>query len=400
MDRKLRAAVLVACSMLPVACRSEPTRQESPIASASASAPPSAAVQPSAAPVEAPPPQVFAPDELHNAFQAELTATGFRGIVLKDASDAAKIQPPSFVAVESGSKPERIELPFSLAGDMKGGPHFMASNLSARRFLYAEGTLPKIRVRVWSNGEVGPPVEGQVPLFGGAAISTTQALVFFGKMDRRGFVDRPNAPRAALHRNGSWTMIDLPPPAEKDWHDCFWDAAARRNSEELVVLQICSAPRREMAYALYRLKGEAFSRIPFDNEVFNPVRAARGEFAVEEDGTIDLGSQVSGREEGEMTLARLRGGREPWKVVKVRMPTRLLSSVGASGDRLLFTDGGDDVRGSADGGDTFQKLAAFAPGPGSLGQCNRFGCSFVTSDAPGGGSRVFFRRWSTRAGSP
>ncbi|APR81542.1 Hypothetical protein A7982_06891 [Minicystis rosea] len=342
-----------------------------------------------------------APDELRNAFHAELTATGWRGVVLQDASDAAKSKPLTLVALEGGSRVERIELPFSLAGNLTGAPRFMVENLAARRFLYAEGTLPKIRVHVWSDGASGPPVEGMVPLFGGAAISTTQALVFFGKMDRRGWVEWPNAPRAALHRNGSWTMIDLPPPAEKDWHDCFWSATARANGGEIVALQICAAPRREMAYALYRLAGDAegFSRIPFDNEVFNPVRAARGTFKVEEDGTIDLGSHVPGREDGEMTLARLRGGREPWKVVKVRMPTRLASSVGLSGERLLFTDGGDDARGSTDGGDTITKLAPLLPEPGALSQCNTFGCSFMARGAPGGGSRVIFRRWSTSAGS-
>jgi hypothetical protein len=71
-----------------------------------------------------------------------------------------------------------------------------------------------------------------------------------------------------------------------------------------------------------------------DNEVFNPVRAARGEFSVEEDGTINLGSQVPGREEGEMFTNPLQTPR------RARWPfTRKLNGGGngsGNGKRDLF----------------------------------------------------------------
>ena len=41
-------------------------------------------------------------------------------------------------------------------------------------------------------------------------------------------------------------------------------------------------------------------RVPFDNGAFDPVRASRGNFDVEDDGSIDLGSTSPGRS----TLAR------------------------------------------------------------------------------------------------
>ena len=46
-----------------------------------------------------------------------------------------------------------------------------------------------------------------------------------------------------------------------------------------MLLQICAAPGRELSYALYRLNAdmEAPERIAFDDTLFDPVRAARGE---------------------------------------------------------------------------------------------------------------------------
>jgi len=333
-------------------------------------------------------PRVSSPVELANAHSAELTGDGWVGLTRKAGGDLATIQPLVLVWSKAGGAVERLELPFSGAAAAGGGtPYLVEANLRERRFVYATGTQPKIRLQVWDKQDVGDAVEGSFALHGGSAVSKTQALVALGKMDPNGFVDRPTGPRAARFRNGAWAFVDLPKSPEKDWTDCFYDAAARPQSDEMIVLQICTAPGRELAYAVYRLAADSDQpvRIPFDNSVFEP-GAARGEFSVEDDGTIDLGVTVTGRE-GAVTLARLRGGGRKWHVVRLNMPARLLSSVGVYRDRLLFTDGGSDVRESSDGGKTFRKIEPFGVEPGMVGRCNGWGCTFKSRD------RVVFRRW-------
>lgn len=309
-------------------------------------------------------------------------------MVRKAGGDLGIVQPLVLVASKGGTI-ERVELPFSGAAAVGGTtPYLVEANLRERRFVYATGTQPRIRLQLWDKQDVGGSVEDVFPLHGGSAVSKTQALVVTGKMDRSGFVDRPTGPRAARFRNGSWGFVELPKPPEKDWSNCFFDVAARPGSDEMIVLQICAAPGREFAYAVHRLSGEGdeLVRIPFDNSVFKP-GAARGDFLVEEDGTIDLGITVTGREDGSMTLARLRGGGEAWQVVHLKMPARLLSSVGVYRDRLLVTDGGSDVRESSDGGKTFRKIEPFGVGPGMVGRCNGWGCTYRSRD------RVVFRTW-------
>lgn len=337
------------------------------------------------------------PPELENAVAAQLTPDGWIGLVRQSAKDEAITKPLTLVWSSGDAKVERLEMPFASTSDPTGTvPRLVASDLALRRFLVAVGGSPNVKVHVWEAGKRSAEVEGTFPDYGGHAIAKTQAIVITGRMDRRGFVDHANGRQAKRYRNGAWTSFDLPKPAEKDWASCFWDATARPDSDEIVLLQICAAPRREMAYALYRLDadGDGATRIPFDNGVFNPVRAARGSFKIEADGTIDLGSTISGVEEGEMTLARLRGGHDPWSIVHVRMPSRLLSSAGMDGDHVLLTDGEKDLRESSDGGKTFQPERALARGAlGYFRGCNPTGCAFLTLGSERVPARAIFRRW-------
>src|SRR5262249_41161287 len=147
---KLQLGVSLASAFL-TACPERPARQTRASASAVVAVPPSASVAPPTASAEAPPPpQVFSPDELKYAVHAEPTDTGWIALVLRDASDAAKQAPLRLVSLTNGSMLETIELPCSYSGDLKGSPRLAESNLPAKRFLIAEGDLPKIRMRIWS----------------------------------------------------------------------------------------------------------------------------------------------------------------------------------------------------------------------------------------------------------
>lgn len=326
----------------------------------------------------------MSPAPLVHAISAELTATGWVGIVRKDSSDKAISEPLTLVWAPDGKTVHRTRLPFSMEGDAI----LVSANLAARRFVYMDENLPKLRLHVWGKPASDATIEGLFPELGGAAVSATQALVVTGRA-RNGSVDMSNGTRVARYRAGTWSFVKLPKPAEKRWARCFWDAAARPGTDDMVLLQICSAPRREFAYALFRLAPDAdrFTRIPFDNSVFNPVHESRGDFTIETDGTIDLSNQNTGMK-GSLTLARLVHGHPPWKVVTIHMPTRLMSSVGVWGKHMIFTDGGRDVRESSDSGRTFKKIKPFAHHSGFLGRCNAFGCSF---DAEHGG--MFLRTW-------
>lgn len=333
-------------------------------------------------------PEVTEPPELANAVAVEPTADGWIAVVTKDGSDAAKSQPLSLVTA-AGPKIERVELPFSSAGDRR----LFAENLAARRFLFIEGALPKLHLRVWDRGTKDASFEGSFPLIGGAAVSRTQALAVTGKMDHRGWVERSNGRTAALFRDGSWRRIDLPGAPEKDWFDCSWDVGAEPASDDFVLLQVCTAPKRPFAYALFELAAGATSleRIPFDNELFRAAGSSPGELEVEEDGTIDVGIDVVGLR-GAMEVARLRGGKPPWQVFHVELPTRLLSSAVLSGDHVLVTNGGRDLFESKDGGKTFARLPPMAEG-GMFLHPSSFGTSYQVFGHGSSPARVFIRRW-------
>jgi hypothetical protein len=340
--------------------------------------------------------RVFSPPELQHVFHARLTPDGWIALVLQRSDDRAIHEPLSLVW-SAGGTIERRELPFVLAEDGSGKtPLFFGVDATVRRFLVAVGLQPKIRIHVWDQRDEDAVIEGTFFPYGGHAIAKTQALVVMGRMDKRGFVDHANGHTAYRYKNGAWNAFELPKPAENAWADCFWDVTARPGTDEFVLLQICAAPRREMAYALFRLdvEGDGMTRIPFDNEVFNPVRAGRGRFSIEEDGTIDLGSKIGGMDDGEMTLARLRGGKEPWSIVHMRMPTRLASSDGVFGDHVLLTDGGPRLRESKDGGRTFAPIPRLADDAiGRFDTCNAEGCSFLVEPPRPTPTRAIFRRW-------
>ena len=248
-------------------------------------------------------------------------------------------------------------------------------------------------MHVWGKGDSDATVEGTFPLMGAAVVAQTQALVVLGKMDRRGWVEQANGSRAARYRAGAWGYVDLPQAPEPGWSSCFWGAAARPKTDEITLLQICAAPDRPMAYALFRLAadGDALTRVPFDNAPFD-ARAARGAFEIEDDGTMDVSVGLGGRETGALTLARLRPGKDAWQIVRVEMPTRLLSSIGVWGDRMLFTDGAE-MRESTDAGASFHTAPMPSPLPGMLGGCNASGCSFDEMRSAERGSWMSFRRW-------
>ncbi|HEY4118652.1 MAG TPA: hypothetical protein VGM56_12390 [Byssovorax sp.] len=381
------AAIVVACALLAAGCkeRDEARPTSAPTSAVTSRATASATTSASTAPKER------GPERVASAVIGALTADGWVALVRKDDADASIKEPLALVT----STGERTWLPFSSAGDLSGRvARYYAGNLVARRFLYADGVLPKVRLHVWGKGDSDATVEGTFPLLGGAVVAETQALAVPGKMDKRGWVEQPNGPRAARYRAGAWTYVDLPPPAEPGWSSCFWGAAARPKTDEITLLQICAAQGREFAYALFRLApdGDALTRVPFDNAVFTDPRAARGEFEIEDDGTFDLSSDVSGRDDGEMTLARLRPGKDAWQIVHVRMPTRLMSTVGVHGDHLLFTDGAE-VHESTDGGASFHVAPWPTEAPGMLGGCNAFGCAFGEIRSAERGSHLTFRRW-------
>ncbi len=357
--------------------------------------PPSAALPPpsaSARAVASP----SSPQELDNAVRFELDDAGWSAILLESAADAALARPAILVS-SSGGAVERLTLPFSSAGDLKGSPRLFDAGLGVRRFIVAEGKLPNMQLRVWEpRGYVGDPVEGTFPLIGGAAITKRQAIAVMGKLDRRGWVESANATRAARHRDGVWSIVDLPAPPEKTWVDCRWDATAAPAADFILLAQMCVAPKHPRAYALYRLDAgsDTFEPVPFDNDLFTGLDPARGMFGVEADGTIDVGSQNLGKDDGEMELARLRPGKSKWEIVRVKIPTRLATTACAAGDRIVVTDAGTDVRESSDGGRTFAASAPLSIDGGALADCNASSIAFKVYDRGPRRSHMVIRPWS------
>ncbi|MFO0549593.1 MAG: hypothetical protein U0271_14465 [Polyangiaceae bacterium] len=341
-------------------------------------------------------PQSSSPPELDNTISLALGDSGWSALVLESGADAALTR-PAILLGSRGRDLERITLPFSSAGDLKGSASFRAASLLDQRFLVAEGNLPKVRLRVWEpRGYVGEAVEGVFGLFGGSAITSRQAIAVEGKMDRNGMVLAANGSRAARHRNGAWSFVGLPPPAEKSWSDCFWDATPMRASGAILLAQICVAPKHPRVYALFKLEADAdaFERVPFDNDLFTGVQTARGVFHVEADGTIDLGNLKLGKPDGAYELARLRAGKTTWELVRVEIPTRLATSACAAGDRVVVSDGGVDVRESSDGGRTFHSTEPLEDKVGMIGSCNASLFAFTVQDREPRRSHVVLRRWS------
>jgi hypothetical protein len=375
---RLTLRPLVLALLLAACTRTDPPATTTSLPAAASSSPAAPLIASVVAPIAATPlPRVFSPPELDHAVHAELLPDGFCGIVRVDSSDASLAKPLTLVCHEGSRAVDRVELPFNQH-------QLLAANFPARRFLWLDGGA-----RIWDRGRVSDAITGSFFEYG-AAIGTTQALVLTGKPGKLPFIDRANGDKAARYRDGRWAFVALPKPAEKDWASCFWDAQVKPGSDDFVLLQICAAPRREFAYALFSLAAAAdeATRIPFDNQVFDPVRASRGTFQVEEDGTIDLGSQSPGHS----TLARYEPAQGAWRAIELRARTRLASSFTAHGPNVLWTSGwwGKDLQVSSDGGATFVEAE---PVDGAPSHCNAFGCAFISMRDPARPSKVRFRRW-------
>ncbi|NUP07435.1 MAG: hypothetical protein HOW73_15400 [Polyangiaceae bacterium] len=349
--------------MAPAASGQPPTTMVSALSSAVASAP------------SAPAPKrgLSTSPELGTAYQAEATADGFIALVRKDNTDDS-VSLPLRMVEKHGDDATFTEVPFNMSS-------LLASNLPAKRFLFEEGEGPKKKVRIWTAAGLSEPIEDTVAT---GAVGETQALALVGKIDRFQMVSRADLPRGHRYRDGAWRPIELPPPAEKDFAGCFWNVDARPKTDELVLLQICSAPMREMAYAVFKLgpASDTFERVPFDNALFDAVQAFRGTFNVEEDGTIDIGNNNPGK----MYLARLRPGASTWKVIERELPTRLMSSTGVFGERILMTDAGVKTLESSDEGATFREVPTLM---GMLTQCNQYACTLMSP----GRSGAYIYRW-------
>ncbi len=326
-----------------------------PSAQASPTAAPTHSGSVSAQKVTLRPSGTFSHPLITDGFDGELTATGFVALVAK-----APDLPLSLVRVEDEQALPTISLPFSFHA-------LIASSFTAKRFLFAETTTnQKKKVRIWDQGALSTEVEDQIV---NGAVGMSQAVALTGKPDERGFLSFANTDRALRFRNRGWQPIALPKPAEKGFSDCFWSIRERPLSDDFLLKQICGAPRREFAYALFWLKSDSdeFERVPFDNALFDPVRASGGAFDVEADGTINLGANNPGK----LTLARLPFGSSDWKVLVREMPTRLASSSGAYGNHVVFTDAGPGVV-SSDGGQSYRPSGEI---PGIITRCNAWGCT-------------------------
>ncbi len=325
-------------------------------------------------------PQYEALPELDHAYAPRITDGGWGALAFRDDSDHAKSLPLRLVRHRVGEAVERYDLPCRAA-------EVIAENPVAGRVAWVEGAIPKQKLRLWDLGMTSEALEG---IFKDGALGESQALILTGRMDRRGWVERANGRTAFRHRGGKWSELELPGPAEAGFAQCFWDVTERRGTDDFVLLQICAAPGREFAYAVFRLEagGDEPVRIPFDNAVFSQRRMARGSFVVDGDGTINLGNLSLGRETGETALARLRPGANDWAVVRRSAPTRMMSSVGTSGDRVLMDSGPGELLVSRDGGKVFETVPLEASGSDLRG-CSQLGCLFATA----GPARVVLRRW-------
>jgi hypothetical protein len=306
--------------------------------------------------------------EFAHAAQVAIRGRQWGALLFRDGSDAAKGEPVRMVRGGLGMSSLTIQAPFTVH-------QVRAANLAEGRVAWVDGALPKQRLSVWDDGRQGPVVEGA---FLGGAVGSTQAIVFTGSIDQRGTIDRPNGKRAVRLRAGAWQWLSLPGPAEAGWAKCYWDAAARPETDDFTLLQLCRAPGREFAYAVYALAADSDAprRVAFDNAVFAAQGTARGTFQVSDDGTLCLGSDQLGSSVGSMTLARLLSGASSWSVTKQRLPTRLMSTLGVYGDRLLFTSGDGKLLESANGGETFSQVTLSEPAV--LRGCSQVGCLLRT----------------------
>ena len=129
--------------------------------------------------------------------------------------------------------------------------------------------------RIHDGHSLSPTAQG---LFTGGAVGQTQTLITTGKI-RLTMRWNADGTRAARYRGGTWCFLGLPPP-DKNWGGCHADVAARPKTDEFILLRICSAPDRALAYALYRFTSDAdaFVHIPFDNKVVRPCPRAPRSF--------------------------------------------------------------------------------------------------------------------------
>lgn len=319
---------------------------------------------------------------LSSATSMRLDSRGVGALIRAEAKKGEYQRPLSWVRHLEGEEPEKLLI----------GPQFYgitAANTLAGRVVLLEGRIPNQKLTLWEKGE---SVRGPTGIFKGGALAQSDAVILTGRMDKQGRVARANGRVAHLYRDKKWRELSLPGPPEKFWAKCFWDARARPESDDLVLLQICRAPGREFAYAFYRLEDsrDELRRLDFDNSLFPDRRMARGHFGIEEDGTINMSSLTLGVK-GAVTYVRRRAEGESWKRVWIPHPkTSVMLNVAFFGQRVFLSSGKGKLWESNDDGASFSLVSEKAPEGFLVGGCSAQGC-LMDGHEP---ETVLLRRWS------